>query len=113
MRNEASSRALESGAEAPVLDRRAFLGTAGLAAGAALAGGLAWAWGLQPSTAGVAALVASTDAVAASADADDAWHVDDMWGHRPRYAHAIPHAPPAYDPIAWERIEPIDRQFVA
>ena len=36
------------------------------------------------------------------------WHVDDMWGHVPRYAQAIPHAGVSYAPVTWEHWEPID-----
>jgi hypothetical protein len=46
------------------------------------------------------------------AEPSSAWHVDDMWGHSPRYAHPIPYARTQGEPIAWEHVEPIDRMFV-
>lgn len=76
-------------------DRRKFLGTVGLAAGAAIAASVA------PMTARAAASdFASGDAPAQVPDdrqavagaADGLWDVDDMWGQRPRYAHPIPYA---------------------
>ena len=94
------------------IDRRAFLG------GAAAAGAVAAA-AVTPLTARALALApappapASGDPLPASeslADAD--WHIDDMWGHTPRYAHPIPHSPMRSSPIAWEHVDPIDRFFV-
>jgi hypothetical protein len=41
------------------------------------------------------------------------WHVDDICGHLPRYAHPIPYmhdtTPPDFSPLA----VPVDRQFVS
>ena len=42
----------------------------------------------------------------------DAWHVDDVWGHRPRYAHPIPYGAHPGSPVSWEHVDPIDLQFV-
>ncbi len=99
------------------LDRRTFLGVAGGAAGALAAAAIA------PFRARALALSAG----AGSADArqlahasagpqslagEDAWHIDDMWGHMPRYAHPIPHSPARTSPVAWEHVDPIDRVLV-
>jgi hypothetical protein len=80
------------------LARRTFLGAAILATGAALSGVLA-------------RLVDREAAIAGETD-EASWHVDDMWGHRPRYAHPIPHAGVAYDPVSWDHVDPIDRPFM-
>ena len=80
------------------LDRRAFI--ARMSWGAAIAGALpvlAWA-------------VPRREPLLGASEED--WHVDDMWGHRPRYAHAVPHAASACAPIAWEHVAPIDAAFV-
>jgi hypothetical protein len=71
---------LESG-EGLVLDRRAFLGGVGLAAGAVIAAAM-----LPASVAGAA----EADVAAAPA-ADGLWHVDVMCGHWPPYSHPIPY----------------------
>ena len=75
--------------------RRAFIEGVGLAA-ATLASGV---WGRL------------TDAGSVALPAEEAWHVDDMWGHRPRYAQVIPHAGtlPAFSHL--ELADPIDRSF--
>jgi hypothetical protein len=67
-------------------------------------------------TVGVAAVAAFVPAAVVSAppawqDATvpgEPWHVDDMWGHLPRYAQPIPHAGVSYAPVTWERWDPID-----
>jgi hypothetical protein len=45
-------------------------------------------------------------------DPSPAWHVDDMWGHRPRYAHPIPHGPARASPVLWEHVDPIDHMLM-
>lgn len=91
----------------PAIDRRAFLGTVGIAAGALLAASavplsVACARGLrtgeEPSR---------TESKSAHTD-EEVWHVDDICGHRPRYAHPIPHGPARTSPVLWERVDPID-----
>lgn len=77
------------------LDRRTFLGSVGLAAGAMLAASVVppcarAAIGATPPDAGASQAALAEPTVEASAA--DLWDVDDMWGHRPRYAHAIPYA---------------------
>lgn len=96
------------------IDRRAFLG------GAAAAGAVAAATATpltaralapaRPAPASGEALPAPASAQSA-ADAD--WHIDDMWGHTPRYAHPIPHSPMGTSPVEWEHVEPIDRFLVS
>jgi hypothetical protein len=87
------------------LARRAFL--------AALSGVLAALVGGVRETPRVATSgIASAEAATPSATDDDSWHVDDMWGHRPRYAHPIPHAGAALDPVLWDHVDPIDRPFM-
>ena len=98
------------------LDRRAFLGTVvtvGAMAAAAAAPLTARALTLSQSGDGVGSRGAPLPARGpsdASADAD--WHIDDMWGHTPRYAHPIPYSPMATSPISWEHVDPIDRMLV-
>jgi len=68
------------------LDRRAFLGGAGFAAGAVVVSALVPLSMVHavPSQARVNLMPAAGDPV---------WngHVDDMWGHWPPYAHPIPY----------------------
>ena len=84
------------------IDRRAFLG------GAAAVGAIAAAAG----SALTARAVALVPALPPQPGADDDWHIDDMWGHTPRYAHPIPYAAVQSAPIAWEHVDPIDRFLV-
>ena len=79
-----------------VLDRRAFLCTLSLtatAAGALFSGAarLSLEGRGEPGT----------------------WHVDDMWGHWPRYAHPIPYTVVRHVPIGSDTVAPVDRMFVA
>lgn len=97
-------------------DRRSFLGavvTAGAMAAAAAA----------PLTARALALTDDSDVRSArdpslpAQDISDAppdadWHIDDMWGHTPRYAHPIPYSPMRTSPVSWEHVDPIDRMLV-
>jgi hypothetical protein len=83
------------------IDRRAFLGALALtAAGSAVPfargapGGAAWG------------------AAAATAVAEGSWHVDDMWGHWPRYAHPISYTLVRHVPIDLDTVAPADRQFM-
>jgi hypothetical protein len=75
--------------ERPGLDRRTFLGTVGLTAGAAIAAAV------LPLTARAddrdSALAMGARPVAGEA-VEELWDVDAMWGQRPRYAHPIPYA---------------------
>ena len=75
------------------LDRREFIGTLGMTAGAVIAASVA------PLAARAASDVPPAGPAPAPAieplvlhPAADGWDVDDMWGQRPRYAHPIPYA---------------------
>ncbi len=87
--------------------RRAFLGGAGMTVAAAVA--LTLAPGSRafsqaaPGTQLPRALVAS---------ADDGWHVDDICGHMPRYAHPIPYMHDTTPPDLRVFAAPVDWQFV-
>ena len=96
------------------LARRTFLGAAILATGAALSGALASlvGSGRDARRFAPAAAAAGREAGIAADTEEASWHVDDMWGHRPRYAHPIPHAGVAYDPVSWDHVDPIDRPFM-
>ena len=84
-----------------VLDRRVFLSALGLtAAGTALV------------LAG-AGVSAPREAMGAAAIPEGTGHVDDMWGHWPRYAHPIPYTVVRHAPISWDTVAPIDRMFVS
>jgi hypothetical protein len=86
-----------------VLDRREFLGSAALTAGAVAASALV--------------PLASVHAVATESSLTDVepsgtWHVDDMWGHWPPYAHPIPYGRPEATPSLAELADAADRNFV-
>ncbi|HUN73267.1 MAG TPA: hypothetical protein VMU40_02015 [Steroidobacteraceae bacterium] len=85
-------------ADAAPIDRRTFLGSATAAAFVAATGVCVAAPTRCPTEAG-------------ASEADE-WHVDDICGHRPRYAHPIPHSPARCSPVLWERVDPIDRMLV-
>jgi len=89
--------------EGVVLDRRAFLGNAGLAAGAVMA------TALVPLSV-VHAL--PSDIPMAAADVYGAGHVDDACGHWPPYAHPIPYGRPAPAPTLAINADPIDHIFL-
>ncbi|HTT01708.1 MAG TPA: hypothetical protein VMG11_06410 [Steroidobacteraceae bacterium] len=91
------------------VERRVFLGTAALAAGAALAGALAPGLWVTPRPAPVSADTAFPPAPPA---ADDSWHVDDMWGHRPRYAHPVPYLHAQSQLAMLGPVDPVDRALV-
>ena len=80
-----------------VLDRRAFLAVLGLTAAGSLLAGRAWDAG------GVS--------LSQAAGEQGLWHVDDMWGHWPRYAHPIPYSS-VHQPLSWDDVAPVDRMFV-
>jgi len=86
-----------------LLDRREFLAGAGFTAGAVMATSLV-----------PMALVHAVPANAhESVDASEGtWHVDDMWGHWPPYAHPIPYGRPAEAPSLAELADPADYNFV-
>jgi hypothetical protein len=98
------------------LDRRSFLGavvTAGAVAAAAAVPLTARALALTEgrdvlSSRGLSLPAQGTSEAPAEAD----WHIDDMWGHTPRYAHPIPYSPMRTSPVSWEHVDPIDRMLV-
>ena len=89
-----------------VMDRRAFLSGAGLAAGAVVA------TSLVPLSV-VHALPAGPPLSLAAEPMGD-WHVDDMCGHWPPYAHPIGYGQPALVPVTMTaHADPIDHIFLA
>jgi hypothetical protein len=88
-----------------VMDRRAFLGGVGMAAGAVVA------TSLVPLSV-VHALPAAGLPLSAAVEPAGGWHIDDMCGHWPPYAHPIGygHAMPAASLTA--HADPIDHIFL-
>jgi hypothetical protein len=86
------------------VDRRTFLGQASLTAGIVIASGV------LPLVSERAAQVRTAGAVA---ECDEFRHVDDMWGHWPRYSHPIPHACSQTQTVPREKAEPIDWIWVS
>ena len=86
------------------VDRRTFLGQASLAAGVVIA-------------AGVLPLVSERTpqmrTAGAAVECDEFRHVDDMWGHWPRYSHPIPHACSQTETVSWEKADLIDQMWVS
>jgi hypothetical protein len=88
--------------------RREFLGTMGMSVAAAVAMTLApgaralpLPWAASPVPPALAALYPQGD-----------WHVDDICGHLPRYAHPIPYMHDTTPPDLKALVAPVDRQFV-
>jgi hypothetical protein len=85
-----------------VIDRRTFLGALALtAAGSAV-----------PFARGALGGAQVPPGAAASVIAEGSWHVDDMWGHWPRYAHPISYTLVRHVPIDLDAVAPADRQFM-
>lgn len=89
--------------------RRAFLGGVGMTVAAAVSMSLApgaraipLAWAPPALPAALAALYPQGD-----------WHVDDICGHLPRYAHPIPYMHDTSAPDLAALAAPVDRQFVS
>ena len=99
----------KTGLTGMVLDRRAFLGGAGFAAGAVVA------TSLVPLSA-VHALSADLPVTSSALPPGDTWqgHVDDACGHWPPYSHPIPYGRPAFDAPALTAadVDPIDHIFL-
>lgn len=85
------------------LDRRSFLGALSLTATGALLTARGW-------TAPVAANGGWSLSRTGGNDVG-AWHVDDMWGHMPRYAHPIT-CRPAHRPIDLDNVAAVDRALI-
>lgn len=90
------------------IDRRAFLATFGAAAGAVVLASMA----PLAAACGAKNHEHARASVAASVAGEEDWDVDDICGHSPRYAHAIPHAPARSSSVMWECVDPIDRMLV-
>ena len=87
-----------------VLDRRAFLGALSLTAAGSLLVGRGWsAASAAPNSLGM-----SQQPTGMRGD----WHVDDMWGHMPRYAHPIPYTA-TYSTLDLANVDPVDHAFVS
>lgn len=87
--------------------RRAFLGSAGMSVAAAVA------LALTPASRAGALLGAPSDLPPALAGAMEGdWHVDDICGHMPRYAHPIPYMHDTSAPNIAALAAPVDWQFV-
>jgi hypothetical protein len=88
--------------------RRDFLGGVGMTVAAAVA--LSLAPGARAATVPFAAppLPAALTGLYPEGD----WHVDDICGHLPRYAHPIPYMHDSSVPDYSALVAPIDRQFV-
>jgi hypothetical protein len=87
-----------------VLDRRSFLGALSLTAAGTLLTARGWT-----------AAIDAHGGMSLSHNGDSdvgAWHVDDMWGHMPRYAHPIA-CSPVHRPIDLNNVEAVDRAFVS
>lgn len=87
-----------------VLDRRSFLCALSLTAAGSLLVGRSLA--AAPAASGTASLSL------ACGGETGAWHVDDMWGHMPRYAHPIA-CTPIHEPMSLDSVEPVDFAFVS
>jgi hypothetical protein len=82
--------------------RRDFLGGVGMTVAAAVALSLA------PGARAAPPLPAALTGLYPQGD----WHVDDICGHLPRYAHPIPYMHDASAPDYSALVAPVDRQFV-
>jgi hypothetical protein len=87
--------------------RRAFLGGVGMTVAAAVAmtlapGALPLQWATPALPPALAAMYPHGD-----------WHVDDICGHLPRYAHPIPYMHDTSAPDIAALAAPVDRQFVS
>jgi hypothetical protein len=87
--------------------RRAFLGGVGMTVAAAVAmtlapGARALPWSAPALPAALAGMYPQGD-----------WHVDDICGHLPRYAHPIPYMHDTSAPDIAALAAPVDRLFVS
>ena len=84
------------------LDRRTFLGTAGTVAVV-----------IAASTALPFSAIATEAAAVAKPEEDLDWHIDDMWGHSPRYAQPIPYGRGQLVDSAAALADPLNSLFFA
>lgn len=89
--------------------RRAFLGGAGMTVAAAVAMMLAPGAHARPLPWAAPLLPAALTGLYPQGD----WHVDDICGHLPRYAHPIPYLHDTSAPDLAALVAPVDRQFVS
>ena len=95
---------------ANALDRRTFLGRLTLTAGAVVAGQFV---SLSIARAGAHKGFAGAAVQGSAGPAEGAWHVDDICGHWPRYAHPIPFAQAQAATVVWEGVDPVDGAFLS
>jgi hypothetical protein len=96
-----------------ILDRRTFLGQAGSVAGALIVSGVVPLSSEHTSQTGGSTAAAAPGLPSAAVQSSGLLHVDDIWGHWPRYAHPIPHACVRADTASWEKAALIDRMWVS
>jgi hypothetical protein len=89
--------------------RREFLGAVGMSVAAAVAVTLAPGARARPLQWAAPQLPPALAAMYPQGD----WHVDDICGHLPRYAHPIPYMHDRSAPDLASFAAPIDRQFVS
>ena len=89
--------------------RRAFLGGVGMTVAAAVAMPLAPGARAMPLPWAAAGLPPALAAMYPQGD----WHVDDICGHLPRYAHPIPYMHDTSAPDIAALAAAVDRQFVS
>jgi hypothetical protein len=89
--------------------RRAFLGGVGMTVAAAVAMTLAPGAGSRPLPWTAPAVPAALAGMYPQGD----WHVDDICGHLPRYAHPIPYMHDTSAPDLAALAAPVDRQFLS
>jgi hypothetical protein len=95
------------------LDRRAFLGRLTLTAGAVVAGQFVSLSSARAAVdQGVDEALPRGEQAGAAGPADGDWHVDDICGHWPRYAHPIPFAQAQSAPVVWQGVDPADIAFL-
>ena len=107
-----SVKSVKPAASTSGIDRREFLGAVGAAAGALVAVSVAHPCMASTGRARHLAVPTGPAAARVPVESEEPWHVDDMWGHRPRYAHPIPHSPARTSPVLWDRVDPIDYMLV-
>ena len=86
-----------------VLDRRSFLGALSLTAVGTVLTARGWTAAVDPKGGVSLSQEGGSDV--------GAWHVDDMWGHMPRYAHPIA-CSPVHQPIDLDGVDAVDWAFV-
>jgi hypothetical protein len=89
--------------------RRSFLGGVGMTVAAAVAMRLAPGARTLPLPWATPALPPALAGLYPQGD----WHVDDICGHMPRYAHPIPYMHDTSAPDLAALAAPVDRQFVS